>query len=267
MTATASASERVRNGRGRRPRIGVTTYAEPASWSYWRQVPAALVPVAYIESVRLAGGLPYLIPPIREVAADADDVVAQLDGLVVVGGADVVPDRYGELAHSACAGFHQTRDEVEIALIHAALAADLPYLGICRGLQLLNVVRGGSLLQHLPDVVPDPLRHRPGVGQYGRHHVEIDPGSRLAELIGEHVEVVSCHHQAPDRIGDGLSLVARDSDDGVVEAVEDPEHPFCIGVQWHPEEDRDGLGQSLFRALVAQAAKADGAETSIAERA
>ncbi len=205
-----------------------------------------------------------MIPPIPEVAEDAEDVVAQLDGLVVVGGADVAPGQYGELAHTACAGFHETRDEVEMALIRAALAVDLPYLGVCRGLQLLNIVRGGTLLQHLPDVVADPLRHRPGPGRYGRHHVEIEPGSRLAELLGDHVEVVSCHHQAPDRIGEGLTLVGRDTDDGVAEALEDPERAFCLGVQWHPEEDRDGAGMTLFRALVAQATERQDAEHSLA---
>lgn len=238
-----------------RPRIGITTYEEPASWSYWREVSAAVVPTAYVESVRAAGGMPYLIPPIATAGEDADDVIASLHGLVVVGGSDVTPDQYGELPHGSSAGWHETRDLVEVALIRAALEADLPYLGICRGLQLLNVVRGGTLLQHLPDVVADPLRHRPGLGQYGRHHVQIEPSSRLGELLGNHVEVVSCHHQAPERIGERLDLVARDSDDGIIEALEDAEHTFCIGVQWHPEEDLEGPGLTLFRSLVAHAAQ------------
>jgi gamma-glutamyl-gamma-aminobutyrate hydrolase PuuD len=238
-----------------RPRIGVTTYSEPASWSYWRGVHASVVPTAYIESVRAAGGIPYLLPPIAEIGTDAHEVVASLHGLVVVGGSDVDPGHYGEVAHAESAGWHPTRDVVEAALIRAALEADLPYLGVCRGLQLLNVVRGGTLLQHLPAVVADPLRHRPGPGQYGRHHVDVASGSRLGELLGEHVEVVSCHHQAPDRVGEGLAVAARDSEDGVVEALEDPELRFCVGVQWHPEEDLDGSGLTLFRSLVAHAAR------------
>jgi gamma-glutamyl-gamma-aminobutyrate hydrolase PuuD len=269
-----TASEAITAGAGRRgrvpgprPRIGVTTYEEPASWSYWREVPAAVVPSAYVESVRAAGGIPYLLPPLAEIAEEAQETIATLHGLVVIGGADVTPDLYGAAPHSAAAGWQETRDAVEIALIRAALDADLPYLGVCRGLQLLNVARGGTLHQHLPDVVGDPLRHRPGLGRYCRHDVEIAPGSRLAELLGERIEVVSCHHQAPDRVGEGLTAVARDGDDGIVEAIEDPERTFCIGVQWHPEEDVDGPGLTLFRSLVEHAARRRALRGASTERA
>jgi len=236
-----------------RPRIGISSYAESADWSYWRDVPAVLVPLAYVDSVRVAGGLPYLIPPIPELAEDPHMVIDSLDGLVIVGGSDLDPTVYGAAPDPASAGFHPTRDLVEAALIQAAIEVGLPYLGVCRGLQLLNVVRGGTLVQHVPDIVADPLRHRPALGQYGRHPVAIDGASRLGELIGTSVEVMSCHHQAPGRIGEGLRLVGRDTTDDTIEALEEPTQDFCIGVQWHPEEDLDGSGQTLFRALIEHA--------------
>lgn len=239
-----------------RPRIGVTTYLEPASWSYWREVPSALVPAAYVESVRAAGGMPYLIPPLAEVAEEAEEVVSLLHGLLVIGGSDVTPEHYGEPQHPATGGMHAMRDLAEMALIRAALDADLPFLGVCRGVQLLNVVRGGTLVQHVPDVVGDPLRHRAGrPGRYSRHDVEIAPGSHLGELLGLRSEVLSHHHQAPGRLGAGLSIVARDAGDQLVEGLEDPERFFCVGVQWHPEEDADGTGPTLFRSLVRHAAQ------------
>jgi putative glutamine amidotransferase len=238
-----------------RPRIGVTAYQEPASWSHWRDVPAALVPSAYVEAVQAAGGIPYVLPPIAAIGEEPDEAIASLQGLVVVGGCDVAPDRYGGAPQPALAGWQPMRDAVEIALIRAALDADLPYLGICRGLQLLNVARGGTLLADLSDVGADPLRHRPAPGRYGRHQVEIERCSRLAELLGDWIDVVSCHHQAPDRIGEGLRVVAHDGDHGIVEALEDSERSFCIGVQWHPEEDLHGPGLTLFRGFVLEAAR------------
>lgn len=240
-------------GPARRPRIGISCYAEAASWSYWQEVPAAIVPLAYVESVRIAGGLPYLIAPIPEIVEDAHHVIDTLDGLVVVGGSDIDPALYAAAVDPASGGFHGLRDRVEAALISAAIEADLPYLGVCRGLQLLNVIRGGTLVQHLPNRVADPLRHRPGLGQYGRHQVTITAGSQLGDLLGSSSEVITCHHQAPDRVGDGLVLVARDSADQTIEALEDPACTFCLGVQWHPEEDQHGSGQTLFRGLVEQA--------------
>ena len=231
-----------------RPLIGISAYRLPADFSHWRGVESVLVPAGYVEGVVRAGGLPLVLPPIEEQPEDALDV---LDGLVLVGGADVNPAVYGQEPHPEALAFADERDRAELALLRGALARDLPLLGICRGMQLLNIAAGGDLHQHIPEITPDPATHKAGPGKWARHEVSVAPGCRLAELIGERPTVVSAHHQAPLEVGAGLEVVAT-AGDGTIEALELPGKRFALGVLWHPEEDPVG-GAPLFRELVAHA--------------
>ncbi|PSK67415.1 putative glutamine amidotransferase [Micromonospora sp. MH33] len=215
----------------RRPVIGVTAYVEPAGWAVWRDVPAALVPQAYVRAVTAAGGRAVVLPP-----DDTDaDVLRVLDGLLLAGGADVGPERYGRPPDPRTES-RPDRDAGEFALLTAALAADLPVLGVCRGMQLLAVAYGGTLHQHLPDVVGHD-RHRPAPGAYGSHPVRFADGSLAGAVMAGVDRVNSYHHQGVADPG-GLAVTGW-ADDGVVEAVEDPARRFLLGVQWHPENDVD----------------------------
>jgi gamma-glutamyl-gamma-aminobutyrate hydrolase PuuD len=227
----------------RKPLIGITTYVEPASWSYWKQ-DAALVPYDYVRAVERAGGRALLVPPDDE---GIEEVLDAVDGLVFSGGGDLTPDTYGAEADPETKGTNPARDRGELALLTAALDRDLPVLAICRGIQVLNVARGGEIVQHLPDVLGHE-EHREVVGEWSEHPVRVDPSSRLEEVRGT---VKSHHHQGLGRIGEGLREVAW-AEDGVVEAVEDPEKPFVVGVLWHPEAGED---QRLFDQLVEAARK------------
>lgn len=234
------------------PLIGLSTYVEHAQWGVWDQR-AALLPTNYIEVVARVGGLPVLLPPIvpTDIDGAAAAVVAGLHGLVLTGGSDVDPEQYGAPAHAETDAPRGERDTWELALLRAALASDLPVLAVCRGAQLLNVAMGGTLHQHLPEVVGEPT-HRPALGSFGRVRMEVDPTSRLAAIVGEAPDGQCHHHQAVDRLGDGLIVCARAAD-GTVEGVELPSARFALGVQWHPEEDGD---ERLFAALVAAASVA-----------
>lgn len=236
-------------------RIGLTTYLEPARWGAWDQ-PAALLPTTYVESVTAAGALPVLLPPLYpgEVAAAAGAAVAVVDGLVLTGGSDVDPGRYGAAAHSETDAPRAQRDLWEAALLRAALEVDRPVLAVCRGAQLLNVERGGTLHQHLPEVLGE-VTHRPRLGAFAAVAIAVDPGSRLADIVGHAPDVLCHHHQAIDRLGEGVEVCARAAD-GTVEAVELPAARFALGVQWHPEESGD---PRLFAALIDAAV---GARTS-----
>jgi gamma-glutamyl-gamma-aminobutyrate hydrolase PuuD len=227
-----------------RPVIGITAYAQEARWGVWH-VPAALVPLAYVEAVERAGGRAVLIPPSEE---GIDETLDALDGVIFSGGADVAPELYGAEPHPETDLPHSHRDAGELALLHAALDRDLPTLAICRGFQLLNVARGGDLIQHLPEEVGDGV-HKDVPGEFTHHPVEMKPGTRLAAILGEESHVTSHHHQAVRRLGDGLVECAW-ADDGTLEALEDPSHRFVVGVQWHPEAGED---KALFEALVAEA--------------
>jgi putative glutamine amidotransferase len=228
-----------------RPLIGITAYAEPiVSWGHWT-LPAALIPLAYVRSVEQAGGRPLLVPPSENGVAETLDV---LDGLVFSGGSDIDPDTYGADPHPETSHLRPERDEAELALLQAALARDMPVLAICRGSQLLNVARGGDLVQHLPEVVGDD-KHKVVPGLFATHDVAVEPGSRLGSLIGSAARVESHHHQGIGRVGEGLDVVAY-ADDGTAEAVEDRDRRFTVGVLWHPEEGQD---LRLFEALVEQA--------------
>lgn len=227
-----------------RPLIGITSYAEEVRWGVW-EAPAALIPLSYVHAVEAAGGRPLLLPPSPE---GVEETLDALDGLLLSGGADVDPEAYGAEPHPATNGTRPERDAAELALLEAALARDLPVLAVCRGSQILNVARGGDLVQHLPEVVGHE-RHKETPGVFAEHGVEILPGTRLHEVMGEHAPVKSHHHQAYGRLGEGLREAAR-ADDGTVEAIEDPSKRFALGVLWHPEEGEDA---ALFRALVEEA--------------
>ena len=227
---------------GVRPVIGISTYLEPARWGHWDR-PAAFIPRSYVDGVVLAGGVPVLLPVLP--ASNEADAVRAVDGLVLSGGADIDPAHYGERPLPGTATSPH-RDEWELPLLAAALDRRLPVLAICRGMQLLNVACGGTLHQHLPLVVGHE-EHRLGPTEYGRTKVRIDPGSRLAGILGEEVEVHCHHHQALNRLGTGV-VAAGWAGDGTVEAVEHADHDFVLGVQWHPEEDE--VDRRLFEALV-----------------
>jgi putative glutamine amidotransferase len=227
-----------------RPVIGITSYAQDARWGVWH-LPAALVPLAYVDAVERAGGRALVVPPAEE---DIEETLDALDGIVFSGGADVDPGHYGAEAHPETDVPHTRRDAGELALLQAALARDLPTLAICRGFQLLNVARGGDLVQHLPETVGNDV-HKRVPGEFAVHPVEVKEGSRLASIVGPVPEVTSHHHQALGRVGEGLVESAWAAD-GTLEAVEDPTLRFAVGVQWHPEESEDA---ALFEALVEQA--------------
>jgi len=228
--------------------IGISAYWRPVDFGPWRGYPVTLAPQGYVEGVRAAGGLPFLVPPIPELAGDPGLALDRLDGLVLAGGEDVDPAVYGAEPHPGTGSPNEMRDRAELALLREALARDLPVLGICRGAQLLNVVYGGDLVQEMAEVVDIGL-HQPEPGTWGRHPVRAT-GGRLRELTGEGIPAVpSYHHQSLGRIGDGL-VVTGEAPDGVVEAVEDPGRAFCLGVLWHPDEDALDGGLPLFRGLV-----------------
>jgi putative glutamine amidotransferase len=223
--------------------IGITSYVEQARWGAW-DMRAVLVPESYVRLVHEAGARAVVVPP-DEV--DAPDFVRRLDGLVLAGGADIEPARYGAAPHELTVT-RLDRDRGEFAVLNAALDADLPVLGVCRGAELLAVAYSGTLYQHLPDRLGTE-RHAPEPGVFGAHPARFVPGSRAAAIFGETAEVNSYHHQA---IADSGELIVTGwSDDDVIEAVEDPARRFVIGVQWHPEAAGD---VRPFAALVRAAA-------------
>jgi putative glutamine amidotransferase len=214
-----------------RPVIGVTAYVEPAKWGVW-DARAVLVPETYVRMVHEAGGRAVVLPPLDE---DSKDLVRRLDAVVLAGGADIDPARYGAAAHPRTVS-RPDRDGGELAVLTSAIDADLPVLGVCRGMELLVVAYGGTLVQHLPDMLGSE-RHQPSPGVYGAHPARFAPGSRAAEIFGTTAEINSYHHQGIDDPG---SLTASGwADDDVVEAVEDPTKRFLVGLQWHPEEAAD----------------------------
>jgi putative glutamine amidotransferase len=226
-----------------RPLIGISTYREQARWGAW-DLPAVLLPASYADAVAEAGGEPVLLP----TGAVSAEAVRRLDGLVLAGGADVDPARYGHPAGPHTTVLRPERDAAELAVLQAALSRDLPLLAICRGMQLLNVELGGDLLQHLPDV-PGAGIHNPGAGLFAGRQVRTAPGTQLDRLLGPTAAVDCHHHQALDRIAPELTPSAW-AEDGLVEAVEATGRRFCLGVQWHPEA---GADRRLFEALVSAA--------------
>lgn len=227
-----------------RPIIGITSYLAQARWGPWDKA-AALVPQGYVEGVNAAGGRAILVPPSED---GIDETLACLDGLIFCGGPDILPEEHDAAAESRADPFVPARDAAERLLLSAALERDVPILGICRGMQLLNLAYGGTLIGQLPDVVGHD-EHRRRVGVFDLHPVEIDLGTTLGGLLGDRLDVHSSHHQGVGELGAGLVASAR-APDGTVEAFEDPHRRFVLGVLWHPEESAD---RRLFSALVTAA--------------
>lgn len=222
-----------------RPVVGITTYVTDATWGYW-SLEAALIPFDYVRAVEQAGARPVLVPPSLD---GIDETLDALDGVVFTGGSDVDPALYGEEAQAETVGIVRMRDDAELALLRAALDRDMPVLGICRGIQVLNVGMGGNLEQHL-----EGHRHDPP-GEFLAHDVAIEPDTRLARMLGDRISVMSHHHQGIKTLAPGLVETAR-ADDGLLEAVEAPDRRFTVGVLWHPEAGQDAR---LFETLVAEA--------------
>jgi gamma-glutamyl-gamma-aminobutyrate hydrolase PuuD len=227
-----------------KPVIGITAYLTPARYGVWEEE-TALIPAAYVRAIEAAGGRALLVPPSTD---GVEETLDRLDGLIFSGGPDLDPELYGQDAHPETDGIVPERDQAEIALLKAALERDMPVLAVCRGSQVLNVALGGDLVQHLPEVVGDE-KHKHTPGEFADHDVDLLPGSRVQEILGEHTPVKSHHHQGYGRLGQGLREAAR-AEDGTIEALEDPSRRFALGVLWHPEAGEDF---ALFEALVAEA--------------
>lgn len=229
-----------------RPLIGVCAAVEKASFGVWSDEPAVLLPLSYARAIHGAGGMMAMLPPDRRATEDPAELLDRLDAVVLGGGADIDPETQGAEAHPETVGMNPDRDRFEIALAREALERGIPLLGVCRGMQILNVACGGTLDQHLPDRLGHD-RHRPVPGSWAEHDVRIEPGSLAARAAGtERLTVKSHHHQGVDAIPDSLSASAWATDDESVEAIESIEGDFVLGVLWHPEEDpEDGVIRSL----------------------
>jgi putative glutamine amidotransferase len=233
-----------------RPNIGITAATEDVSYGAWDEVPAFISPASYVWVVQRAGGRPILLLPDPEDAEDPNGVLDLLDALVLTGGAgDVNPALYGQERHPETGPIQDERDAYELALARAAVERGIPTLGICRGMEILNVVYGGSIEQHLPDMLGhEEHRHTPGT--YADHEVRLAPGSLAARAAGsESTPVKSHHHQGIKEVGSGLEVTGWGAEDDAVEALEDPSCPFVLGVLWHPEEDEKS---QLIKALVSE---------------
>jgi putative glutamine amidotransferase len=231
-----------------RPNIGITAATERVSYGVWEEVSAFISPASYVRAVQRAGGRPLLLLPDPEDAENPNGVLNLIDALILTGGAgDVNPELYGEERHPETGPVQEERDAYELALAGAAIERGVPTLGICRGMEVLNVVYGGRIEQHLPDVLGhEEHRHTPGT--YADHEVRLEPGSLAAHAAGtERTPVKSHHHQGIKEVGDGLRVSGWATEDGAIEALEDPSHSFVLGVLWHPEEDEKS---QLIRALV-----------------
>jgi putative glutamine amidotransferase len=220
----------------RTPNVGVTCNLEVVKYGIWTE-PAAMVPLTYVRAIARAGGRPLLIAPTPADLADPSELLDMLDGVLVTGGADVDPAAYDEPPHPQTDAAPPDRDAFELLLVQQAAERDLPCLGICRGMQVVNVAYGGALEQHLPDRLEHDI-HRGDGSAFADHEVEIEPESLAALAAGAtRVAVKSYHHQGVARVGDGLTITARAETDGTVEAIEDAGRRFMLGVLWHPEED------------------------------
>jgi putative glutamine amidotransferase len=232
-----------------RPTIGVTAATEKVSYGVWSDVPAVVSPASYVRAVQRAGGRAVLLLPDSRDTEDPDGVLDMIDALIVTGGAgDLDPALYGQEPHPETGPVQEERDAYELALVRASIRRRMPVLGICRGMQILNVAYGGGIEQHLPDVVGhEAHRHTPGT--FADHEVDLEAGSLAARAAGaERTPVKSHHHQGVREVGAGLVVTGR-SEDETVEALEDPSCPFVLGVLWHPEEDEKS---QLIKALVSE---------------
>jgi putative glutamine amidotransferase len=233
------------------PVIGLSTALERARWGPW-DTAAHVLARSYADQVQAAGAIAVLLPPDPRATDDAEPWLEILDGLIITGGADVDPEAYGATPHPETKGTVPERDAFEIALARGAMERDLPLLGVCRGMQVMNVARGGTLIQHLPDDVGHE-DHRRVMGSFDNadHDVRLADGSLARRVAGEAIHSTkSHHHQGVDRIGDGLEVTGWATIDDLPETIEDPACRFALGVQWHPEADRDSR---LIPALVEEA--------------
>jgi putative glutamine amidotransferase len=232
------------------PLIGITaSRSSPESGS------VICVKETYVKAILRAGGIPLLIPPgVSE--NDCESLLSRLDGLLLSGGGDIDPVYFGGTPHSKVYGIIPDRDELEIGLVKLAASRGFPFLGICRGIQVINVALGGTLFTHIADQLPQALKHDNDNYAFIAHPVRVKPGSQLARILSAtEVETNSLHHQGVDCLAPSLTPVAISSD-SLVEAVELPGHPFGLGVQWHPEGMPDSIQmQALFRAFVEAAGK------------
>jgi putative glutamine amidotransferase len=221
-----------------RPVIGICGALVQAQWGFWNQ-PAVLLARNYMTAIQAAGGMAVMIPPDPELERDPDQILEMIDGLILAGGTDIDPASYGAARDPAVVETAPERDATELALTRRAWERDLPVLGICRGMQLINVARGGTLIQDLPDEVGhEDHRRVPGSFDGADHNVRLNPGSLAARAAGEEVHVTkSHHHQGVDVLGEGLEITGRSTLDDLPEAIEAPERRFVLGVQWHPEAD------------------------------
>jgi putative glutamine amidotransferase len=233
-----------------RPLIGVCAAIERASFGVWSDEPAIILPLSYSRAIHGAGGMMAMLPPDRRASEDPGELLDRIDALVLGGGADIDPDSQGVEAHPETIGTNPDRDHFEIALALGALDRGMPLLGVCRGMQVLNVACGGTLDQHIPDRLGHEI-HRPVPGAWAEHEVRIEPGSLAAEAAGtERLTVKSHHHQGIDRIADKLTATAWATDDETVEAIESGNGDFALGVLWHPEEDAT---DAIIPALISRA--------------
>jgi putative glutamine amidotransferase len=235
-----------------RPVIGICAALEHARWGAWDTL-VLLSPRNYSLAVQREGAIALMLSPDDAVADDPEQLLDLLDGLILAGGSDVDPASYGAEPHPETRGTNAERDRFELALARAALERDMPVLGICRGMQMLNVACGGTLVQHIADL--QTHRHTPG--EFCDHEVALDPESLAARAAGsERVAVKSHHHQGVDRVGTGLDVTGRNPGDDLVEAIEHPDRQFALGVLWHPEEDAQSR---IIGALVDEARARAGA--------
>lgn len=233
-----------------RPTVGITAATETINYGAWQDVPAFMSPANYVRAVQRAGGRPVLLIPDKEDTENPSEILDLVDAVIITGGAgDLDPALYGQEPHPKTGPIQKDRDAYELALVRAAIERETATLGICRGMQVLNVAYGGSVEQHLPDIVGHE-EHRPLPGIFVDHEVRLEPDSLAARTAGAEVaDVRSHHHQGVREVGDGLSVTGRATMDDSVEAIEDPTHPFVLGVLWHPEEDEKSR---IIKALVSE---------------
>jgi putative glutamine amidotransferase len=220
-----------------RPLIGVCAAVEQASFGVWTLEPAVLLPLTYADSIERAGGMPALLPPDPVSAESPDELLDRIDALVLGGGADIDPAIQGTEPHPETIGTNPARDRFEMALATRSMERGIPLLGVCRGMQIMNVAYGGTLHQHLPERLGHD-RHRPTPGEWAEHDVRLAPGSLAARASGaERLTTKTHHHQGIGEVGRGFEETGWATDDDTVEAIESPDGGFTLGVLWHPEED------------------------------
>jgi putative glutamine amidotransferase len=233
-----------------RPLIGVCAAVERSTFGVWKDEPATLLPLSYSRAIHGAGGMMAMLPPDRRSEEDPGELLERIDALVLGGGADIDPDNQGVEAHPETVGSNPDRDRFEIALARGALERGIPLLGVCRGMQVLNLACGGTLDQHIPDRLGHEI-HRPVPGSWAEHEIRLEPGSLAAEAAGaDRLTVKTHHHQGVDRIADGFTASAWATEDDSVEAIESGDGSFALGVLWHPEEDP---ADAIFPTLISRA--------------